>query len=510
MKKLLMMILALCLCLSAACAETTVEAKDLEAYSLELNAAANTFLLRDGNTRAYRVVDADLEPLSDDYLYISISGGYYKAANEEGLTYGLLDGQGKLIIPMEYCAFEVLSDRWIAAVKVVEATSENYDYKVLFAADDVNPYYLTDTVDLWYNGELKGTLTRPEWGNAYPYGDYLYVRDRDGKCSFFNSKFEKTTAETDSYREYDEDYKTKSMFHQGSNQTAFTAGCTLTEEEVKQSVWVNYDRQLVDLQGNVIADLSGYYTANVDADSNLVKIRNEDGKHGVLDATGKEIVPCVYDSIDYDLADALKSGYLYAVKDGMGGFVNLATGAETGFTFPESACKNRANFIVADDRDGKVLISAAAGELPGRYQEADVPYNSASPFAAVKDPDGRVHVIGMLGEEILPDNPDIKNTYNVSFSADGSLILVQDIDRLYHIYRVSGTYDIPSAEPDAEAQPDTWICANCGTENHGKFCTECGSPRPEEKQDDSWTCENGHEGNTGKFCSECGAPRPEQ
>jgi hypothetical protein len=23
-----------------------------------------------------------------------------------------------------------------------------------------------------------------------------------------------------------------------------------------------------------------------------------------------------------------------------------------------------------------------------------------------------------------------------------------------------------------------------------------------------WTCENGHEGNTGKFCSECGLPKP--
>ena len=25
---------------------------------------------------------------------------------------------------------------------------------------------------------------------------------------------------------------------------------------------------------------------------------------------------------------------------------------------------------------------------------------------------------------------------------------------------------------------------------------------------DTWTCVNGHEGNTGKFCTECGAPKP--
>ena len=27
-------------------------------------------------------------------------------------------------------------------------------------------------------------------------------------------------------------------------------------------------------------------------------------------------------------------------------------------------------------------------------------------------------------------------------------------------------------------------------------------------QDETWTCINGHEGNTGKFCTECGAPKP--
>ena len=49
----------------------------------------------------------------------------------------------------------------------------------------------------------------------------------------------------------------------------------------------------------------------------------------------------------------------------------------------------------------------------------------------------------------------------------------------------------------------TWIC-ECGHENTGKFCSECGKPRPEKK---TWTCECGHV-NTGKFCNECGKPRP--
>lgn len=47
-----------------------------------------------------------------------------------------------------------------------------------------------------------------------------------------------------------------------------------------------------------------------------------------------------------------------------------------------------------------------------------------------------------------------------------------------------------------------WKCA-CGTVAAGKFCPECGSPRPAE---DSWSCSCGAV-NTGKFCTQCGAKR---
>ena len=46
-----------------------------------------------------------------------------------------------------------------------------------------------------------------------------------------------------------------------------------------------------------------------------------------------------------------------------------------------------------------------------------------------------------------------------------------------------------------------WVCS-CGAKNTGRFCAECGKPKPEE----GWTCSCGAK-NTGKFCSECGKPR---
>ncbi len=46
---------------------------------------------------------------------------------------------------------------------------------------------------------------------------------------------------------------------------------------------------------------------------------------------------------------------------------------------------------------------------------------------------------------------------------------------------------------------DGWLC-KCGTQNFGKFCTECGASQ-------GWICECGYM-NTGKFCSECGLKKP--
>ncbi|MCL1696922.1 SPFH domain-containing protein [Lysinibacillus sp. BPa_S21] len=48
-----------------------------------------------------------------------------------------------------------------------------------------------------------------------------------------------------------------------------------------------------------------------------------------------------------------------------------------------------------------------------------------------------------------------------------------------------------------------WKCA-CGNDNTGKFCSNCGTPKPAEE---GWTCTCGAV-NKGKFCSECGAKKP--
>lgn len=56
-------------------------------------------------------------------------------------------------------------------------------------------------------------------------------------------------------------------------------------------------------------------------------------------------------------------------------------------------------------------------------------------------------------------------------------------------------------QPQSDA---SWVCT-CGASNTGKFCVECGQPKPQPVQ--GWVCSCGTV-NKGKFCMECGAKKP--
>ena len=65
-------------------------------------------------------------------------------------------------------------------------------------------------------------------------------------------------------------------------------------------------------------------------------------------------------------------------------------------------------------------------------------------------------------------------------------------------------YGMGQQQQAQQAAANGWKC-KCGTIATGKFCPECGSPKPADGG--SWTCACGMK-NTGKFCQDCGSKKP--
>ena len=61
----------------------------------------------------------------------------------------------------------------------------------------------------------------------------------------------------------------------------------------------------------------------------------------------------------------------------------------------------------------------------------------------------------------------------------------------------------PAPEAEPEVKVDGWTCPTCHNVATGKFCPECGTPKPSVE---GWTCPTCGTVNKGKFCTECGDP----
>lgn len=81
-------------------------------------------------------------------------------------------------------------------------------------------------------------------------------------------------------------------------------------------------------------------------------------------------------------------------------------------------------------------------------------------------------------------------------------VLIEIDPKTEKLLSTVATMNIASA-PVSDPAPQgnaVWQCV-CGNNNSGKFCTECGTKKPED-----WVCSCGNR-NKGKFCTECGKPK---
>ena len=72
------------------------------------------------------------------------------------------------------------------------------------------------------------------------------------------------------------------------------------------------------------------------------------------------------------------------------------------------------------------------------------------------------------------------------------------------LYQMGAEQQAARQQTPATPMGNNWTCS-CGTTNTGKFCQDCGAPKPVPA--DGWTCSCGTL-NKGKFCQNCGTPKP--
>lgn len=434
------------------------------------------------------VTDTDGTALTDKYDIIleDSETGMFKVRafnSEDGVNReGLLDTDGGVVIPAVYGDIDVVSLRWNLGLRLKQSTEESCDYTVSNWSTGTKTFWLIDSVDVYYCGTKVGTLPRSDYSLAVAYGDYIAFRSRsEALYVFYDREFNRSPVPADGNGEYSSQYKNGRTlyYHQGTGQQAFCASCTLNASEVERALHAE-NGKVYDLQGNVVSTLKQNYDSirtPIAGGFATVKVY---GKKGVVDVlTGEEIVPVEYDDIKSFTYDGNTGvGYACAVKDGKIGFVRNDGVVTCDFVYAEGAARDYGTFAYVKDLTGGIIVlSAQAGELPGRFAEVSMRSGGRS-FVATDD-QGRMAVIGLNGEPLIPFCECRSMSVNLDATvATGSL--------------GSSSYAVWTMDyEDATA----------------------GGPAPAEapaQDDGTWTCGNGHAGNTGSFCPQCGEARPAQ
>lgn len=537
MKKILAILIALMLLASVpmvSLADGVYEPIVTDYRYVSLARDTNTYVAR--TDLGYQLIAADGTVLSAAYGDITIrqNGRYYETKNENGVnTLGLMDVNGTELLPMIYGDFYYLDDNWVLAYELTPAEGDVGEYTYSGTGDKYNVL----RTDVLYQGKLIGSLTREDYIKSYSVGvrgAYMYVKSDSNTGFWLDSQFNRVDVTGDDYfstSEYQDVYK-KGVLHNPTQQWAFTAGCTLTPDQVEQHVYFDYSKgTLVDLQGNLLASGLPYDSVRYRGDYLVVR---QHGLYGIMSLDGTLLVAPAYEDIAYTDTDSdgallFASGYNAAV-DEKGALSFLKPDGTVSASVPYALSSNdykgyiyNAPIVAVKNMGLYAIITATHGELSEKYQDIVTPRNLGGVIAVQKD--DMWGVIDMAGNVVVP----FEHSSTPEISLDGSMILGRNLDRKYVIYclqqdaaadpyervtMMSGELDeeVPAAteEPAAEG----WTCTSCSATNTGKFCMECGAAQPVEEapaaDDGSWACTNCQTANTGKFCTECGTAKPEE
>ncbi len=492
--------------------------------SILLNDKNNLLIVKDYSTNLCTLMSPDGTALTDEpYVYMDWDENMFIVALENGVNKkGLIDASGSLVVPMQYHIIDVLSDRWqICAVY----TEGNFLFSEFQGSD--GRYYRFGHYDVYYQGKHVGKLEgKSTYASAY--GAYLCVTDGKGSRTYYDGSMTPSTYRHKGYGNTEYDITPDGTFHAPTGIQVGVPDCPLTSDDVKNDI-VLVGKNIVDLQGNLYGTLTrDYEIYGFDGDYAEVELN---GKVGLIDCTGREVIPCEYDQIwAYDIA---RTGYAGASKDGMFGYFNRSGEIVCQFSYPVDKIGNclfsPMTYLYNEDGTFGVLSAAAGGKLPKRYQAVcqDSMGDGSPLYAAMTNQ--KVGVFDLYGNEIIPANGIYTNIYAFQISCDGTVVVGELEFGREAVYLLSDAYSPqPSPRPAAQTAPATtapitppttptadqngsqpasdgsWTCS-CGSVNGGNFCPQCGTARPKELQ--CAKCGFVPKGSTApRFCENCGNP----
>ena len=502
-KKLCILLIVFSLMLAsvgAMASSSVTDSFDLTAKELKFNPRTNTFAYCKEGSSTYVLINSEGRELTTKpYIYMSPNVTFFEVSVESGVnTIGMIDGDGNEVMPMQYGDVQYLSDRWLMGVVLEDATVDHYDYK----SYDGEHFYLIAAYDFYYCGAKAGSLSRTEYEYAAPHGAFLYVKDKLGNFSYYDSAFNKSAYTGDGgSAEYEENFIDHSVWHLGSNQQAFVPGCTLTPDDVDQDIYC-INNQFFDLQGNLLFVGASPYDRVRDFAGDYAAV-TAFGKYGLINRQGEEVVPCAYDSIScYDVY--MSAGYQFVIKDGKVGYVDAQGNETTEFKYGKDLVPVETSpFTYLKNLENKIIvISAAIGELPDLYDDVQMSSNMDGCPLIVVEKNDNAGVIDLYGNMVIPMDGTYGDCYNIGLSNDGTVAFGYRGDKEYTIYHIEHTQSGPANEPAAESAGE-WTCPGCGTANEANFCPQCGTARPQAALCSG--CGYQPEGEMPNFCPQCGA-----
>ena len=402
-------------------------------------------LLRVEQDAGYAIADVSGNLLTDAVYGRSFSSDYGFIfafhATEDVNSGGLLNADAQEITPFQYGDVKVLSRNWAIGFKLKQSDANHYDYQSWSSSD---AYYLIDTADVYYiadgTASCIANLTREQYMRAEAYGDYISIEDRTNSVKMYDSSF--------------------TAVAEGLGSTYDTGDLDLSEFETFRE---NGQYGLMDKEGNVLLEPSFAYIYDFRGDYAEVSTGDLEG---LIDRTGKVVVPAEYDSVKssyygpvngaYSSSNYYNGGYFAVEKDRKLGFVN-----ENG----EVTCEPKISIEVMDINGASALYTDLSGDLhilaaDGVDTLIDASKQNVYPLSygsgllyRYTDENYNYGVIDWHGQEILPCEYD-----DVELSGSGNYMIVAPDWNVSDIYTVNYgdiaiTASFAAEETPAEAAP---------------------------------------------------------